>query len=529
MEKNKKLIKEIIIIILIITMCGVISYFQTQKIGFHEDEAYTLVSSVNPNNGLMSAYNNWEQPPLWRTKDYVKEYVSLTQDNYLNIKSIYTNQALDNHPPLFYILVHFSNIMFGGEFNKYTVFVVNIIAFIFSCIVLKKTLKILNKENLVIPALILYGLSMGTISMVIFQRMYMLLTLFIMSYFYLSLQLYKNNFEFNIKMSVKLGIITVLGFLTQYFFAIYAFFIFIIMLIEMFRKKKDKKCISKYIISHIIYAIIGILLFIPSINHLFFSDRGIKNIASSSYFEHFFTYIKLLCYSFSINNTILMIGIICTFIISLIVLYIKSKEKFIILLTIIPTICYFLITVKMTSFQKLRYIMPVIPFVVILLFFILDKFINVKFKNIIFICLAITSIVIGITFSKPQFLYRNYQNAINIANENSEKSFVYVYDNMFNHMQSIPEMFIYQKTLIINYDKNELEYAINDESLKHENEFILSIKSYMDNEKIIEELKNNSDFKNITLIYKCEENQEIIDKNSEIVENNYYLVSRNVF
>lgn len=526
MEKNKKLVKELVITILIITMCGVIFYFQTKKIGFHEDEVYTLVSSVNPDNGLMSAYNNWQQPPLWRTNNYVKEYVSQTPDNYLNIKSIYTNQALDNHPPLFYILVHFSNIMFGGQFNKYTVFIVNIIAFILSCIVLKKTLKILNKENLIMPSLILYGLSMGTISMVIFQRMYMLLTLFIISYFYLSLKIYKSNFEFNKKTSIELGIITILGFLTQYFFAIYAFFIFIIMLIEMIRKKKDRKCISKYIISHIIYAIIGILLFIPSLNHLFFSDRGIKNIASSSYLEHLFTYIKFLCYSFSINsNTILIVGAMCTFIISLMIYYKKSNEKFIILLTTIPTICYFLITVKMTSFQKLRYIMPVIPFIVILFFFILDKFINVKFKNTIFVCIAIISIGIGITFSKPQFLYENYQNAINIANKNSKKSFVYVYDNMFNHMQSIPEMLIYEKTLIINYDKNELEYVINDESLKHENEFILCIKSYMDNEKIIEELKNNTDFKNVILLYKCEENTEIMDKNSEIIENNYYLVS----
>lgn len=525
MEKNKKLIKELIIALLIITMCGVIFYFQTQKIGFHEDEVYTLVSSVNPDNGLMSSYNNWEQPPLWRTNGYVKEYVSLTPDNYLNIKSIYTNQALDNHPPIFYILVHFSNIMFGGQFNKYTVFVVNIIAFIFSCIVLKKTLKILDKENLIIPLLILYGFSMGTISMVIFQRMYMLLTLFMMLYFYLSIKLYKSDFKFDKKVNIKLGMVTILGFLTQYFFAIYAFFIFAIMLVEMIKKKKDKKCICTYIISHIIYAVIGIMLFIPSINHLFISDRGIKNFENSSYFEHLITYIKHLCYSFSINNTVLMIGIICTFIASLIALYIKSKEKFIVLLIVIPTICYFLITVKMTSFQKLRYIMPMIPFVVMLFFFILNKFINVKFKDYIFICVATVCVVIGMAFSKPKFLYTNYQDSINIANENSEKSFVYIYDNMFNHMQSIPEMLIYQKTLIINYDKNELEYVISDESLKEEGKFILCIKSYMDNEKIIEELKNSSNFKNIKLLYKCESDFESIDKNSEIIENNYYLVS----
>lgn len=522
MEKNKQLIKKIFIIILIIVMCGVIFFFQTEKIGFHEDEAYTLVSSVNPDNGLMSAYDNWGEIPMWRTNDYVKDYVNLTPSNFFNLKSIYVNQAYDSHPPIFYILVHFSSIMFGGQFNKYTVFVVNIIAFVISCVVLKKILAILDKENLVIPSLILYGLSMGTISMVIYQRMYMLLTLFILLYFYLSLKLYKNNFELNKKMNIQLGIVTILGFLTQYFFAIYAFFIFAIMLVQMFRQKKDKKCIRTYVVSHITYAIIGVLLFIPCIYHLFLTDRGLKNLGNGSYFEHLLTYMKLLLYAFSINNnTPVMVAALFIFIASLIALYIKSNEKFIVLLTTIPTICYFFITVKMTSFQELRYIMPIIPFIVIIFFFILDKFINIKFKNIIFISIAMVSVVIGIAYSKPKFLYRNYQDAINIANENSEKSFVYVYDNMFNHMQSIPEMLIYEKSLIINYNKNELEYVTNDEILKNEGKFILSIKSYMDNEKIIEEIKDNSNFKNVTLLYKCER-----DSSSDFVNNNYYLVSK---
>ena len=86
-------------------------------------------------------------------------------------------------------------------------------------------------------------------------------------------------------------------------------------------------------------------------------------------------------------------------------------------------------------------------------------------------------------------------------------------------MQSVPEMMIYEKTLIINYSKDELKCAYNDDGLNSEGSFILSIKSYMDNEKVLEELKNNSDFKNITLLYE-------IENSSEVVNNNYYLVSK---
>ena len=206
MQKNKEKIEQIIISILIIIMSIIIFIYQTQKSGLHEDEGYTLCSSVNPNNGLMSAYDDKETPE-WRTREYVKDFMTLSVDNYLNLKSVYINQAYDNHPPIFYACVHFASIIFGGQFSLYTVFIVNIIAFIFSCNIFVKILKLLNKENIIYGALILYGLCMGTISMVIFQRMYMLLTLAIMLYFYLSIKLYKNNFNFDKKMKDRKSVV----------------------------------------------------------------------------------------------------------------------------------------------------------------------------------------------------------------------------------------------------------------------------------------------------------------------------------
>lgn len=520
MIKNKETLRNILSIIVISIICGIIFFFQTQKIGLHEDEGYTLCSSVNPTNGLMAAYDDWDSSPLWRTKEYVKDFMSLSPNNILNFKALYMNQAYDNHPPVFYTLVHFSSLLFGGQFSLYSAFIVNLIAFILSCIVIKKILELLDKKHLTIPALIFYGLSMGTISMVLFQRMYMLLTFFILLYFYLSLKLYKNNFKLDKKLNIQMGVTTVLGFLTQYFFAIYAFFIFAIMLIEMFRQREDKKTFSKYIISHVVYAVVGIVLFVPCLKHLVFSDRGLSNLGNSGYLEHVLTYLKHLSYAFTINNnTFLVLAILALFALFTFIFIKKTKHQFIAFISIVPSVFYFLIAVKMTSFQELRYIMPVIPFVVLTLFFILDEFIQIKYKELALTILAILLILPGFICSKPKFLYKNYKDALNIANENNNKSFVYVYDNFFNHMQSIPEMLIYEKTLIINYNKDELKCAYNDENLNNEGSFILSIKSYMDNNKILEELKNNSDFKNIKELYKTE-------NSSDKVSNNYYLVTK---
>ena len=263
MLDNKKKIKEIFVIILIAIISGIIFFYQTKKIGFHEDEVYSIVSSVNSNNGLMSSYGE-NLKPEWKTKEYIKDYATLNNHDYLHLKSIFYNQKEDNHPPFFYILVYFSSIFFSGEFSKYIVFIVNLVTFLLSCFIIKKILDILNKENLTIATLIFYGLSMGTISMVIYQRMYMLLTFFILLYFYFSIKIYKNGFNLTKGLNILLGITTVLGFLTQYFFAIYAFLILILMVIQMIRSKNYKYIIG-YVGFHILYAIIGILLFTPCI------------------------------------------------------------------------------------------------------------------------------------------------------------------------------------------------------------------------------------------------------------------------
>ena len=133
--------------------------------------------------------------------------------------------------------------------------------------------------------------------------------------------------------------------------------------------------------------------------------------------------------------------------------------------------------------------------------------------------MSIILVSIGLVFSKPKFLFEEYTKSLEIAQNNKEKSFVYIYDNFFNHMQSVPEMMIYKKTLIINYNRDELKYVLEDATLNSEDSYILLIKSYMDNEKIIEEIKTQSEFKNIKQLYNS-------GVSSEMISNNIYLVSK---
>lgn len=555
MLKSEGKLKDILIIILIIVMVGIMFFYQSKKRGFHEDEMYSLASAVNPYDGLMSAYGekdtntkmlekyvfnknifvelknaihyvlnngkyskemdelNSQQKPIWKAKEEVEEYLTLSKDNYLNLKSIYYNQAKDNHPPVFYILVHISSILFNGQFTKYIIFTVNILVFILSCFLIKKILKLIDKENIIIPTLMFYGLSMGTISMVIYERMYMLLTFFILLYFYYSIKLYKNNFILTPKLNFALGTISILGFLTQYFFTIFAFYILLLMIIKMIKDKRYIEVI-KYISFHTLYVIIGIILFVPCIYHLLFTNRGVSTLANTGYFKNLYQYINHLLYAFTIkNNIVLEITILLGIFIGIVYLYKKSNQKFIVALTIMPCVFYFFIVAKLTSFQELRYIMPIIPFISISLFLILDNIFKIKYKDIVLILISIILVSNGMIFSKPKFLFEEYEECLEIAENNKDKSFVFVNDNSFNYIQSIPEMMIYEKTMIIDVSKGEEKYFIEDDKLNSEDSYILCIKTYMDNEKIIQGIKDNTDFKNVKLLYEGGNSHEVISNN----------------
>ena len=172
---------------------------------------------------------------------------------------------------------------------------------------IRKILIILDKKYLTIPIIILYGLSIGSISIMMFLRMYQMLTFFVLLSLYIHIKIIKNDFEIDKKNRNALMITTICGFLTQYYFCIFAFFEFIIFIIILIKNKKYDN-LKKYIKYHIISAIIGIIIFPASIYHIFFSYRGITRL-QENYFERLKFYVEEMFREFSINTIIR----ICTF------------------------------------------------------------------------------------------------------------------------------------------------------------------------------------------------------------------------
>ena len=62
----------------------------------------------------------------WRTSKEAQDYVK-AQENRFNYISVYYNQVLDVHPPLFYMLVHTVSSIFNDTFSKYIIFSINLV------------------------------------------------------------------------------------------------------------------------------------------------------------------------------------------------------------------------------------------------------------------------------------------------------------------------------------------------------------------------------------------------------------------
>ncbi len=568
---NKKLSNKInigLFILSLILITVTMFSFIGKKEGFHEDEIYSYGSSNykyndtfyasgdrDATNRVVAKYiiaddfkttfenfmyyrNNPDkfealqqaevkaETPVWKTPKDAKDYLVVAENEKTNYISPYYNQTRDVHPPLFYFLVHFVCSFFAGTFSKYTIFAINLVFMLLTCLVLRKILMQYNRENLVVPTTLFYGLSMGAISMVMFLRMYSMLTFFVMLYFYITIKITKNDFNITKKTASALIITTVLGFLTQYYFCIFIVPVFLLTALRMLNLKK-KKTALKYTIYHIVSAVIGLLLFPSAWNHIFNSSRGIGSTRGLSFFSQLEVMIQRITYAFSIHR---FIGVaIFLIIISYIFVRciekndepeVKSAKLFNLFLFVAPIVIYIAGVSKLSpnldAKTMVRYITPVLPLMAICFIVLIEKLLSSinateRVQKIFIYSLVLVITITGLITSSPSYLYRGYNNYLKVAESYKELNFVYVYDNYFTHLNSVPEMTIYNKTLIINlYDEKQKNTLYTDEELKNCEKFVLSIKKWMNTEESLDEVLKLTGFKNAEILLDQEDDTQSI-------------------
>lgn len=455
-----------------------------------------------------------EQKEKWRTREEAIDYMQITGNgDAFNFSSVYWNQMSDSNPPLFYMLVNVVSSIFRNSSSYYLIFGINLLFFILTAYVIRKLVIEIKKKEIAIPTLLLYGLSIAGISTVIFLRMYMMLAFFTILYLYLNIRIINRDYHISKKIAVGLVGNLVLGFLTHYYFAIYAFLVSVVMMVILIMKKKYKELL-KYVLILIGALILGVLIFPISIYHIFFGENRLTLIADGNYLSRIKQFSEILLNNFGANN---IIGIALIILAIFIVVIIKRKESLpIFCIMAIPVVIYTMVIARIAPYIELRYLMNILPIITIFICMMVGSLFDNKSYEMLLVAVMVLGLTgYGFITQKPICLYKGYNNYIKVAEQNRDLDMVYIGYSYFNHIQYMPEFMIYQNSLMITDDN--LDWLENSDHLKDKNEFILSIEVTSTNEqKTLKKVLKNTGF----------EKYEVLQEPIDGIGNKVYKISR---
>ena len=267
-------------------------YFCTQKQGFHEDEYYTYYSTART-AGFYVEDGQWMD-----RETYLNEFVVLPEERfqYGLVKLV---QSWDVHPPFYYWVFHTVASFVPNVFSKWIGLSVNLLFHGINIILLTCLSCLIVGQDSRIPLFVtlFWGLSPAVMSGVVFIRMYEMLTTFVLLCGIMHLLAVKRN---DVKLPVArflvpMAVVTYLGFLTQYYYFIFLFYLAVAFCAWLLRRDRKIRNCLRYGISQGVAFVLAYLTYPSCLGQMFRGQRGAQAT------ENFFNW----------SNTVERIGFFC--------------------------------------------------------------------------------------------------------------------------------------------------------------------------------------------------------------------------
>jgi hypothetical protein len=289
-EKKSKKIFFIGMTLLLCLQIIVLFYYGSRKAGYHEDELYSYYSS-NKTAGLFVNDREWTIGESFRNELVV---LPGEQFRYGVVKQM---QSWDVHPPFYYYLLHTVCSLTPGIFSKWQGISVNLAGFVLSFILLAYAAYLTavypmsrqpepsdsqkqayRKRGYALAGTVcaMWGFGAAVISGVMFIRMYQWLTVFVLLCLCLHLHALvrkKESWSFYLLLAVTVF----LGFLTQYYYIIFHFFLGAGFCLYLLKEKKWKSLMAY--VGTCAAAFGAALVYYPSaLSHIFRGYRGTEAV-----------------------------------------------------------------------------------------------------------------------------------------------------------------------------------------------------------------------------------------------------------
>lgn len=377
------------IALVIVIQTVVYTFAGINKAYFHMDEMYSYGLA---NYDRVQIYENDDFYNQWHDAAYYKDYIVVNEDEQGDFAPVYNNQRDDVHPPLYYLLLRMGMELTPGEFSKWTGIIINILAFAVNSVflylvALKLVRKEVGREVKAFALTLVAALSLASISTVMYIRMYAMLTMFVTITAWLHLKLAESK-KLEWKLLVPVGIMALLGVLTQYYYIFFLLPLFIMMVVR-YAKAKRMRELWAYVGVLAGAAAVSLVIWPYSVQHMFFGYRGLGVIGNLLNFTHLGEQVgifagMLVLYGFHYLLPAILIAMFALAIWGLKrgkKLEISKTEDLSYGLVLWPTLIFFLIAAIASPFQDLRYIEPMCGLAVVVVMCGLYKLLNLRWDT----------------------------------------------------------------------------------------------------------------------------------------------------
>ena len=446
------------------------TYFGFQKQNLHVDEYFSYYSTSDNN-----FYVNL-QDREWNPGNIAIKKCIVDLDDRFDYKNVYEMEAKDVHPPLYYYCLHtVCSIIIPEVFSKWTGLGLNIFFFALSFIILGNITWLLSEGNhkMVLAVNLFYGFNPAVISLVMFIRMYMLLTVLIMLFVYIHLLIVKAEYRLSIKRILAIAAVSFAGFLTHYYFLIFAGIFAAVFAVAAWIRTRRVKVNLLNFGSFLLGTGLAVLYYPVCIEHIFFGYRGtgaqasFLDISNTLYRLRYFTHLTSR-FAFAGCMKEILAAILVITASAGIVLFLKRKEgmwrkcSFIWsgawIAMILAAAGYYILVVKTAltnEDEMVRYVIPVYAF----FFLILIAFLSMAGKILlsdertrkkagtVLLLGGMLLNVYGMSRGNILFLYPESKERIAFAKENSNAAVVQIYGNegwtweIAGELESYPEIY----------------------------------------------------------------------------------------
>ena len=512
---TKKTSVWILIAILILSACN-FTYWGGVKNGFHCDEIYSYGLSNYKEDYHYTVFDK-EGNVKWNSPEDIDRYLTVPEGGGYDYKTVMYNQKNDVHPPLFYMVIHTLSSVFPGSNSKYIGIIPNLIFPLGTGILLYLiAMEIFKKRWLSLLTVFTYLFSVNAVNMVIYVRMYAMLTFFSALALYLHIRFIKNGYLLNKKLAVGIFIAVFLGAYTQYYFLIFVAGIAFFTGASMLFRKEFKKLLH-YVILMGVTAICYLLVWPTAISHIFSSSRGTEafaNASNSSLVVNMTNYLKIVSSS---TGWVLLLVFIAAL---LVCIYFAIKNETIdfrrlgdysaFFIVVFGIVFYFVLIAKVAPYQTDRYISPIFPLFILVIVYFIYHAVNFIFQHIkrgekLMPWVILIVLVIGTLYSEgfhlarfeaspkgQNYLYRMKDEYKSFLEETKGKPCIMVNTHEAHFLFNLEDYKNFSKTAFVHVD--DLDKLKDTSPIEGEEEVILYINDALDCDKVCEDIVERFDF-----------------------------------